>query len=98
MLPTRIKEAVITCQVEIRRILYGAGIHVCPGAPSARLAACSLRGAATRHQHPTSRGGESGACVLSQERVRPATAVVPVTAARAARKTKGALALLEDRP
>jgi hypothetical protein len=37
VLPTRIKEAVITCQVEIRRILYGAGIHVCPGAPSARL-------------------------------------------------------------
>jgi cytochrome P450 len=37
VLPTRIKEAVITCQVEIGRILYGAGIHVCPGAPSARL-------------------------------------------------------------
>jgi hypothetical protein len=37
VLPTRIKEAVITCQVEMGRILYGAGIQVCPGAPSARL-------------------------------------------------------------
>jgi hypothetical protein len=37
VLPTRIKEALITCQVEMGRILYGAEIHVCPGAPSARL-------------------------------------------------------------
>jgi hypothetical protein len=99
VLPTRIEEAVITCQVEMGRIPYRAGIHVCPGAPSARLelrVLCEelLRGTSIQ----PAEGGGSGACVLSRERVRPATAVVPVTAARAARKTKCALALLEDRP
>jgi hypothetical protein len=55
VLPTRIKEALITCLVEMGHLLYGA-------------------------------------------ETRPATAVVPVTAPRAALKTKGALALLEDGP